>query len=33
MNDDIIRHYNSNFKIIGFEVRNDYFEEELDDES
>ncbi len=33
MNDDIIRHYNSNFKIIGFEVCNDYFEEELDDES
>ena len=33
MIDDIIRYYNSNFQIIGFEVRNEYFEEELDYES
>jgi hypothetical protein len=31
--DEIIRHYNSNFKVIGFEVSFDTYEEDLDDES
>ena len=33
MIDGILRHYNSNFKVFGFEVRDDYFEEELDNEN
>lgn len=31
--DEINRNYNSNFKVISFEVKFDTYEEDLDDES